>query len=406
MSSTNETPSSSVWTPANRGKSFDAAASAAFGTKRQQQKPDAGRAEFSGLAASAFNNKRKGEKTDKSEPVKEEPVTQSRFASALAALPSVPAVSSAPESHSAPMSHAFGKQRATESSRFNETATAAFGKKQTPQESNETSLFDGVAASAFGKKRQDGGDNLFGDQAASVFGKKRQDRRGHENSNTPTIVIEKKNTLWASISGLMPEAKEPERQWAGSAIRQQKKKAEEEAVAAIAAKKQSASIEVTDTDFPSLGFTPKPVSKPVSKSSSGNSFSALADDFPALESKPVSKSSSSISFAEIMRKRVEQEEAEAKAEADRRAQEESRRQRALMERLSNPLIRIRHNVGNSGNYYEEDDFNPDYNDEDDLDYVHPSEMAKRVPASSYYDNDEDEYGPIDDEEEEQDNSAW
>jgi hypothetical protein len=411
MSSSTDIPSPGEWTSVQSRK-FDAAATAAFSTKRtpRTQKPDAGRAEFTGLAATAFSSKRKGEKseptatpsapTDAKEPV----VTQSRFASALAAMPTVPSVPSAPAG-AMPIGQVFGKkQRSADSSRFDDAAASAFGKKTV--EAKEPSLFDDVAASAFGKKRHDGGDNLFDDQAASVFGKKRHDRRQREDDQArPTIVLEKPNTLWASISGLIPDAaKEPERQWSGSAIRQQKKKAEAEAAAAIATKKQMNAIEVTDSDFPTLGMSPKPTSKPVSKSSSGNSFSALADDFPTLGSKPVSKSNSSTSFAEIMRKRIEQEEAEARAEAERKAKEQHRRERELMERLNNPLIRIRHAPSNTNNYYDEDDYNPDYNEENDLDYVHPSEMARR--GNNYYaQDDDDDYAPEDDEEEQQE-TAW
>ncbi len=413
MSSSTDIPSPGEWTSVQSRK-FDAAATAAFSTKRtpRTQKPDAGRAEFTGLAATAFNSKRKGDKSESTATplaptdVKEPVVTQSRFATALAAMPVVPSA----HAGAMPIGQVFGKkQRSADSSRFDEAAASAFGKKTS--EAKEPSLFDDVAASAFGKKRHDGGDNLFDDQAASVFGKKRHDRRKREeeSSGTPTVLLEKSNTLWASISGLIPDAaKEPERQWSGSAIRQQKKKAEAEAAAAIAAKKQMNAIEVTDSDFPTLGMSsgvPKPTSKPVSKSSSGNSFSALADDFPALGSKPVSKSNSSTSFAEIMRKRIEQEEAEAKAEAERKAKEQHRRERELMERLNNPLIRIRHAPSNTNNYYDEDDYNPDYNEENDLDYVHPSEMARR--GNNYYaqDDDEDDYAPEDDEEEQQE-TAW
>jgi hypothetical protein len=335
---------SNEWVQVSRGKHFDAAAKAAFGSKRTNRRsiPESkeGKCEFTGIAASAFGNKRKLDTTPRDE---EKNIGPSRFANIL-----------------------FPETIVTSTkNQFNEQATAAFSKRRyenqkgsAQQETQETQERQERQERQFSK-----GSHMFDEQAASAFGKKRHHRHEIE-SKAPPVVFEPKNTLWASISQVIPEiAKEPE--WKKSALRQKKN-----------VEREQSSKKISEEEFPALG-----------------------------SSKIVSKSNPTTSFADIMRKRIEQEEAEARAEAEHLEKEERRRNRELFERSLIVGIRPRNYENCEEDYtsQEESEFNPVYRDDTDLEYIHPSEINKHKKVTC----DEYECSPHDSStEEDDDDSAW
>jgi len=296
---------------------------------------------FSGAAASAFGKREKHVPSY---------VPPSRFSSALDAL-SVQDAAFTKE-----------KERGNDKIRFDTTAASAFGKKRGDATVNNG--FDSNASSAFGKSRGDqaDGNNGFGDAAASAFGKKPVKEKRPVEPERPGLVLEKSNTLWAHLAGILPE--EPKkREWASSAI-SQKKKQLEETVSAMAAEKVS---DVTNMEL-----------------------------FPALVSKPIAAASLSgakPSFAEIMR--MSKEKATSSSSSSKNPAEERPLKKGLMaceEYEERPIRLSMHNY----NYIASED-SPNTYDENDLEYVHPSERPARA-----YTRKEEEYSS---EEEEEDVSA-
>ncbi len=285
---------------------------------------------FSGAAAEAFG------KREKQTPSY---VPPSRFSSALDAL--------------SVQDSAFGKEKERDNDkiRFDTTAASAFGKKR--GDATVNNAFDNNASSAFGKSRGDqaAGNNGFGDAAASAFGKKPVKEKRPVEPERPGLVLEKSNTLWAHLSAILPE--EPKkREWSSSAIGQKKKQLEE-TEAADAAKNVS---DVTNMEL-----------------------------FPALVSKPRQASDTSAakpSFAEIMR--MSKEKASSSSASSAKPAEERPLKKGLMvceEYVDRPIRLSTLNY----NYIGSED-SPNTYDENDLEYVHPSERPARA-----YTRKEEEY---------------
>lgn len=241
-------------------------------------------------------------------------------------------------------------------SEFSSEAASAFGRRHGAEwsgggASRGGSRFDAAATAAFGSGRPENNafdsarthtdTNIFDDRASNAFGKRQSKHMSpaYNEPAAPKEVIHRPNSLGAHLAGLIEIESKPE--WTGSALRQKK---------------------------PTLATPPQ------------NSI-CMEEMFPSLGSSSPKKSSTSLpslrgskggSFADLVKKRVEEET----AEADRKQRELAAKRRNVPDTQTILLSRIRQNHTHTNQYASEYKYESDEDvdvDENDLDYVPPHE---------------------------------
>lgn len=255
-------------------------------------------------------------------------------------------------------SAAFGSGSPKSQQGFSDNATSAFGSG--PSSPKPPHGFPDNATSAFGsegQKRSSGGD-AFGTQASSAFSRKRNNNQSSASSPSP-LVSRRNDSFGALLAAAMPEIEaKPSNDYSKSALR----------------------------------YT-KPDSSPKIEST---------DMFPALASVSTSTLvNPKVSFADVIRKRAQEDEEEAKKKAE---EAERARQNKEKEALENNRIRPSMFIAKrTPNKYmpdteeEEYDVNSTSTDIHDLDYVSPSrrKYKSNISDTAHYDDQDDAEDDVD-----------
>jgi len=210
---------------------------------------------------------------------------------------------------------------------FDNAAMGAFGKGPQP-----TNNFDNAAMGAFGKGPRS--HNGFDTMASAAFGKKpsRMERAQEERSRSTLVLPKRANDLGSIMDHYLGPT---EREYGNSALTQRRK-----AAAAVPEK-------IEEMVWPELA-------------PSKTAMAAVA--------KPA------VSFAELMKKRVIEEEAAAAEEANKKAEAAAAKKRDALDRPSIVPHRFRpvnHVVNRAADDYEEEQV-----EDNDVDYLSPSERRK------------------------------
>lgn len=245
---------------------------------------------------------------------------------------------------------AFGRPTPTSTRHeFSDTAQRAFSKQM--QQPERPSGFNDVALSAFGKSSSSGHTNGgFNEHAAAAFGKKRSQVKAQQDTASLQEETALRGTLWSSIAAALPESKTG-RSWGNSALRGGKKTA---TATETPTKKPDFASELESANaFPTLASPAKPTAAKASAWGGG-----------AAE-KP--------NFADVIRKRVEEEERERAIEERKRREEERRRNEDESDRFGFHGVRMVQSGGGNYNEYDDDEH---YSDDDYDNYV--SDQVKNI----------------------------
>ena len=304
--------------------------------------------EFPETAAAAFGKKK--------------PVTQTHFSDKAVNAFSRPAtVQTAsrigfPETASA----AFGSGAPRTQHGFSDNATSAFGSgASSPRPPHG---FPDSATSAFGsdgQKRSSGGET-FDTQASSAFSRKRSAHNNQSPSSSAPLVSRRNDSFGALLAAAMPDV---------------------EAKAS------------TDYSKSALRYT-KPDSSPKVDS---------ADMFPALTSVATAALvNPKVSFADVIRKRAQDDEAEARKRAEEAEQARLKKEQAALERNAiRPSMFIANRTQNKFRATEDEEGEYDVNstsmDIHDLDYVPPSQRKYKssVSDTAHCDDNDDAEDEVD-----------
>jgi hypothetical protein len=233
---------------------------------------------------------------------------------------------------------AFGKPPRPESRGFSNDAMSAFGKQPTRSESG------GFDTNAFSKNSQNR--SGFDSAASAAFGKK-PSRRQEEDSRPSMVIPARANNLGSIMEHFLGPS-DPDRTYNGSALTQRR----------VAAAKVPEPVKMEEMAWPTLTAP-----------------------------KTTASSKSGMSFADMMKKRVAEEEAQAALEARERAMQESERRQMALDRSGIFIATLRLPSSNSsyGRRMEDDEII-----ESDLDYVPGDDTSGMLPDTEEDYNEEEE----------------
>ena len=232
---------------------------------------------------------------------------------------------------------AFGKPPRPENRGFSNDAMSAFGKQPNRSESG------GFDTNAFSKTSQNR--SGFDSAASAAFGKK-PTRRQEEDSRPSMVLPVRANNLGSIMEHFLGPS-EPNHTYNGSALTQRR----------VAAAKTPAPIKMEEMAWPELSAP-----------------------------KTTGSSKSGMSFADMMKKRVAEEEAKAALEAQEKAMLESERRQMALDRRSIFVTPLRLPSSQVYNRRMEDDEII----ESDLDNVAGDDTCGVLPVTEEDYNDEDE----------------
>lgn len=254
---------------------------------------------------------------------------------------------------------AFGRRNTGGRPAFNNSASAAFSRDQRQPAEQRSDAFAAFsrpasrtgfgqnAASAFGKATQN--NSGFDTMASAAFGKK-PTRRQEEDSRPPIIMPKRTNDL-SSIMDHFLGPSEPSRNYTESALSQRR----------AAAAKTAEPVKIEDMSWPELAPAPK--------------------NATSIAKMPVS-------FAEMMKKRVAEDEIQAAIEAREKYEKEMVRRQLTIDRNNVFIPPLRRAARDSRiTCVDEEEVL-----ESDLDHVAGDDTAGVVPTDTddYYDDDEEE----------------
>jgi hypothetical protein len=242
---------------------------------------------------------------------------------------------------------AFGKPPRPENRGFSNDAMSAFGKQPTRSESG------GFDTNAFSKTSQNR--SGFDSAASAAFGKK--PTRRQEEEKRPSMVLPTRANNLGSIMEHFLGPSEPNHTYNGSALTQRR----------VAAAKVPEPVKMEEMAWPTLSAP-----------------------------KTTGSSKSGMSFADMMKKRVAEEEAQAALKARERAMQESERRQMALDRSSIFIAPMRLPSSNASYSRRMED---DEIIESDLDYV-PGDTSGVLPETEEdYNEDEEEDDRAEDQDE-------
>ena len=249
---------------------------------------------------------------------------------------------------------AFGKKKPVVKTMFSDTAATAFSRPVASSGAQHTNGFSEGASAAFGNHKTNGSfsDNAssafnggdtrtggFGEQAASAFGKKRPSKSSAPSTSSP-LVTRRNDSFGALLAAAMPTL--------DTAV-------------------------TNDYSKSALRYTKPDASPKIMKEEMFPSLSPQAS---------TSAASPKTSFADVIRKRAQDDLAEAQKQKEA---QEAERQRIERDRLNRPTVHsvafIGRNTIASRNIEEDDEAPPDIHD---LDYVPP--YGREKTKSRVYDD--------------------